>query len=127
MLKTPPSLSWLQRIVKMNKTEDDEMEVGELTEAELRQMAEDDFYEKLATSIAPEIYGHDDIKKALLLLLVGGVDKSPQGMKIRGMYKGLFQRVFSGCEGLGLKSWYVVFIKWLFHRVSTGWEVLNFF
>jgi DNA replicative helicase MCM subunit Mcm2 (Cdc46/Mcm family) len=31
-----------------------------------------------------EIFGHDDVKKALLLLLVGGVDKSPQGMKIRG-------------------------------------------
>lgn len=46
--------------------------------------SEDDFYDKLANSIAPEIYGHEDIKKALLLLLVGGVDKSPQGMKIRG-------------------------------------------
>ncbi len=45
---------------------------------------EEDFYEKLAQSIAPEIYGHEDVKKALLLLLVGGVDKSPQGMKIRG-------------------------------------------
>jgi len=46
---------------------------------------EDDFYEKLATSIAPEIFGHEDVKKALLLLLVGGVDKSPKGMKIRGV------------------------------------------
>lgn len=26
----------------------------------------------------------EDVKKVLLLLLVGGVDKSPQGMKIRG-------------------------------------------
>jgi len=26
----------------------------------------------------------DDVKKALLLLLVGGVDRSPNGMKIRG-------------------------------------------
>jgi len=47
-------------------------------------ISEDDFYEKLACSIAPEIFGHDDVKKALLLLLVGGVDKSPKGMKIRG-------------------------------------------
>ena len=45
---------------------------------------EDDFYEKLATSIAPEIFGMEDVKKALLLLLVGGVDQSPNGMKIRG-------------------------------------------
>ena len=40
---------------------------------------QDNFYEKLAGSIAPEIYGHDDIKKALLLLLVGGVDRNPEG------------------------------------------------
>lgn len=72
------------RIVRMNKTEDDEMDIAELTEDELRQVAEDDFYEKLASSIAPEIFGHEDVKKALLLLLVGGVEKSPKGMKIRG-------------------------------------------
>ncbi|KAH8117008.1 MCM2/3/5 family-domain-containing protein [Phellopilus nigrolimitatus] len=42
-------------------------------------------YHKLAQSIAPEIYGHDDVKKALLLLLVGGVTKSMgDGMRIRG-------------------------------------------
>ncbi|XP_076435363.1 DNA replication licensing factor mcm7-like [Babylonia areolata] len=72
------------RITKMNKTEDDELDDGGLSEEELRQVAEDDFYDKLASSIAPEIYGHEDVKKALLLLLVGGVDKSPKGMRIRG-------------------------------------------
>ncbi|KAJ9655150.1 DNA replication licensing factor MCM7 [Neophaeococcomyces mojaviensis] len=42
-------------------------------------------YEYLAKSIAPEIYGHLDVKKALLLLLVGGVTKEMgDGMKIRG-------------------------------------------
>lgn len=42
-------------------------------------------YEKLSKSIAPEIYGHDDVKKALLLLLVGGVSKAlGDGMRIRG-------------------------------------------
>lgn len=42
-------------------------------------------YEKLASSIAPEIYGHEDVKKALLLLLVGGTYRHMgDGMKIRG-------------------------------------------
>lgn len=72
------------QVTRLNKTQDDELQALELTEEEVRQIAEEDFYEKLATSIAPEIYGHEDIKKALLLLLVGGVDKSPNGMKIRG-------------------------------------------
>ena len=44
-----------------------------------------DIYERLARSIAPEIFGHEDVKKALLLLLVGGVTRSmPDGVKIRG-------------------------------------------
>merc|ERR1712088_523336 len=72
------------RIVLINKTEDEEMENEEISREELKQLQEDNFYEKLASSIAPEIYGHEDIKKALLLLLVGGVDKNPSGMKIRG-------------------------------------------
>ncbi|XP_078057032.1 DNA replication licensing factor MCM7 [Mustelus asterias] len=72
------------RISQMNKTEDDELGTQELSEKELKQITEEDFYEKLAASIAPEIYGHEDVKKALLLLLVGGVDQSPKGMKIRG-------------------------------------------
>lgn len=42
-------------------------------------------YPRLAQSIAPEIYGHVDVKKALLLLLVGGVTKTMgDGMRIRG-------------------------------------------
>ncbi|XP_066578804.1 DNA replication licensing factor MCM7 [Amia ocellicauda] len=72
------------RITMMNKTEDDELGTEELSEEELRQITEEDFYEKLASSIAPEIYGHEDVKKALLLLLVGGVQQAPKGMKIRG-------------------------------------------
>lgn len=55
---------------------------------------EEDFYEKLAASIAPEIYGHEDVKKALLLQLVGGVERSPHGMRIRGEW--------GGGRGLGL-------------------------
>merc|ERR1719278_1546453 len=73
------------RIVLVSKSEDEEeTQNEEITEEELRQVQEDNFYDKLASSIAPEIYGHEDVKKALLLLMVGGVDRNPAGMKIRG-------------------------------------------
>ncbi|NXF93925.1 MCM7 factor, partial [Eubucco bourcierii] len=70
-------------IVKVSKGEEEE-DGAELSEEELQQITREDFYEQLAASIAPEIYGHQDVKKALLLLLVGGVDQNPQGMRIRG-------------------------------------------
>ncbi|KAI3641824.1 hypothetical protein MIR68_000093 [Amoeboaphelidium protococcarum] len=42
-------------------------------------------YQRLAKSIAPEIFGHEDVKKALLLLLVGGATNTTKdGMKTRG-------------------------------------------
>lgn len=49
-------------------------------------MANDrDPYSRLAMSIAPEIFGHEDVKKALLLQLVGGSTRVlSDGMKIRG-------------------------------------------
>lgn len=40
---------------------------------------------RLASSIAPEIFGHADIKRSLLLQLVGGCTRTlPDGMRIRG-------------------------------------------
>ena len=57
---------------------------SELTDDELAELREPDFYGKLASSIAPEIYGLTDVKKALLLLLVGGTDKKKGDIKIRG-------------------------------------------
>ncbi|CAK9050814.1 unnamed protein product [Durusdinium trenchii] len=42
-------------------------------------------YEHAAKSIAPEIFGHEDVKKALLLVLIGSYTKQMQdGLKIRG-------------------------------------------
>ena len=72
------------RIVLMSKADEAEVDLTEITDEEVRQLSEEDFYEKLSASIAPEIFGHEDVKKALLLLLVGGVDRNPNGMKIRG-------------------------------------------
>ena len=40
----------------------------------------------MAASLCPHIYGHDDVKKALLLLLVGGTERQlHDGMHIRGL------------------------------------------
>ncbi len=42
-------------------------------------------YEKIASSIAPSIYGNEDIKKAIACLLFGGTRKVlPDKMKLRG-------------------------------------------
>jgi DNA replication licensing factor MCM7 len=75
-------------VVRLNKTEVDEAPAADLTPEEVQQLTHEDFYSLLASSLAPEIYGHEDVKKALLLLLVGGVDRRPQGMKIRGVVWG---------------------------------------
>lgn len=44
-----------------------------------------DLYSSLAESIAPSVYGHEEIKKGILLMLFGGVNKTTEeGMKLRG-------------------------------------------
>jgi DNA replication licensing factor MCM7 len=46
---------------------------------------EDTLFNRMANSIAPEIFGMDLVKKALLLLMAGGVTKvTHDNLKIRG-------------------------------------------
>ena len=61
----------------------------DLSERSLLEIAriakERGIYERLASSIAPEIFGHENVKKALLLLMVGAATKEMKdGMRIRG-------------------------------------------
>ena len=60
-----------------------------LTAAEiedLKQMVHSDHvYSRLVSSLAPMVYGHEIVKKGLLLQLMGGVGKvTPEGMQLRG-------------------------------------------
>ena len=58
----------------------------EADEREIRSLSRDPkIIEKIIASIAPSIYGHDDIKTAVALSLFGGVSKMAQGKhSIRG-------------------------------------------
>ncbi|KAF2743966.1 MCM-domain-containing protein [Sporormia fimetaria CBS 119925] len=74
-----------QHVTQHKKAYDDIV----LAQSTLRRMNElernGQLYEYLARSIAPEIFGHIDVKKALLLQLIGGVTKEVgDGMRIRG-------------------------------------------
>jgi len=55
-------------------------------EQEFEALSKDpELYHKFARSIAPSIFGNQDIKKAILCLLMGGSKKIlPDGMKLRG-------------------------------------------
>jgi DNA replication licensing factor MCM6 len=70
-----------------------EMEQDELlrsmTDEEIRDLRDmanlDHLYARLVGSIAPSVYGHEIIKKGILLQLMGGVHKvTPEGINLRG-------------------------------------------
>jgi DNA replication licensing factor MCM7 len=53
-------------------------------------MSEEELFRRMADSICPEIFGMEEVKQALLLLMIGGVSKHMKdGMKIRGQLNAL--------------------------------------
>lgn len=64
----------------------EEIEISEDDEKKIKELARDPLvYEKLKASVAPTIYGFDEIKEALVLQMVGGVPHYlPDGTRIRG-------------------------------------------
>ncbi|XP_074335699.1 DNA replication licensing factor MCM6 [Apium graveolens] len=72
---------------KKRDAEDDDSQ--EFTTEELNEVQQmrntPDFFNKLVDSIAPTIFGHQDIKRAILLMLLGGVHKfTHEGINLRG-------------------------------------------
>ncbi len=62
------------------------IEISEEEEQEILELARDPWiHKKIIDSIAPSIYGNEDIKESIALLLFGGIPKVlPDGLKIRG-------------------------------------------
>eukprot|EP00043_Microstomoeca_roanoka_P015155 m.151343 g.151343 ORF g.151343 m.151343 type:complete len:812 (-) comp16197_c1_seq2:633-3068(-) len=63
--------------------------IAEMTEQErqkILQMKDDpELYKKMSESIAPTVFGHDEVKRGVLLMLFGGVHKQTQeGINLRG-------------------------------------------
>ena len=51
----------------------------------MQMQSQTNLFTKLATSIAPSVWGHLDVKKGIILQLFGGVHKTTQeGIKLRG-------------------------------------------
>lgn len=64
----------------------DELQISPEEEQIIQQMSKDPhIYNKITKSIAPSIYGHNDVKEALVLQLFSGVPKHlPDGSRVRG-------------------------------------------
>lgn len=72
--------------VRQHKKQYELLDITDAVRAKITALhAEGGIYNRLAQLIAPEIFGHLDVKKILLLLLCGGVTKEiGDGMRIRG-------------------------------------------
>ncbi|XP_042461504.1 DNA replication licensing factor MCM6-like [Zingiber officinale] len=71
---------------KMDIDDSDKQEFTPEEEEEVMQMRDTpDFFNKLVDSICPTVFGHQEIKRAVLLMLVGGVHKlTHEGINLRG-------------------------------------------
>ncbi|XP_076957135.1 DNA replication licensing factor MCM6-like [Bidens hawaiensis] len=71
---------------KRDAEDDDIQRFTPEEEAEVNAMRNThEFFNELVNSIAPAVYGHQDIKRAVLLMLLGGVHKfTHEGINLRG-------------------------------------------
>ncbi|KAH7657840.1 DNA helicase protein [Dioscorea alata] len=71
---------------KMDGDDYDKQEFTKEEEEEFRSLKNiPDFFNKLVDSICPSVFGHQEIKRAVLLMLLGGVHKvTHEGINLRG-------------------------------------------
>ncbi|NLV25675.1 MAG: minichromosome maintenance protein MCM [Methanomicrobiales archaeon] len=72
--------------IEVAEKEFEEVNISEEDEKEIISLSQDpNIYRKIAHSIAPTIYGVDDVKDAISLQLFGGIAKEmPDGSRLRG-------------------------------------------
>jgi DNA replicative helicase MCM subunit Mcm2 (Cdc46/Mcm family) len=63
--------------------------------------ADASLYDRLASSVAPNVFGHVDVKRAVLLMLLGGVQKQTKEVRAAVMCCGVwvFIFIFIGLNG----------------------------
>ncbi|XP_058731529.1 DNA replication licensing factor MCM6 [Vicia villosa] len=70
---------------KKDSEEDDQLFSQQELDEVQKMRNTPDFFTKLVESVAPTIFGHQDIKRAILLMLMSGVHKSThEGISLRG-------------------------------------------
>ncbi|MDD3112581.1 MAG: minichromosome maintenance protein MCM, partial [Methanofollis liminatans] len=72
--------------IEVAEKEFEEVNISEEDEAAIMELSRDPkIYSKIPRSIAPTIYGNDDVKEAVALQLFGGIPKEmPDGSRLRG-------------------------------------------
>jgi replicative DNA helicase Mcm len=72
--------------IEIAEKEFEEVEIDEKAEDEIRTLSKDPMiYRMITHSIAPTIYGSEDVKQAIALQLFGGIAKEmPDGSRLRG-------------------------------------------
>jgi replicative DNA helicase Mcm len=72
--------------IEIQEKEFEEVEIDEHAEDEIKKLSHDPMiYRKITHSIAPTIYGSEDVKEAIALQLFGGIVKEmPDGTHLRG-------------------------------------------
>lgn len=101
---------------------DDKMAANSLTDEDIKAIValskDERIGERIFASMAPSVYGHDDIKRAIALAMFGGEPKNPGGKhKVRGDLNVLF----CGDPGTA-KSQFLKYVEKTGHRVvfTTG-------
>ncbi|XP_064614879.1 DNA replication licensing factor mcm2-like [Liolophura sinensis] len=101
---------------------DDKLAANSLTDEDIKAIValskDERISERIFASMAPSVYGHDDIKRAIALAMFGGEPKNPGGKhKVRGDLNVLF----CGDPGTA-KSQFLKYVEKTAHRVvfTTG-------